>query len=155
MVRIEDAYFLKDLSPREVSKLSALARTASFTDGVSIVRVGGEVRAIYVVGRGQVNVVVPADGFSARGDGDALGVMTEGEVFGELSFVDRRPASASVVACGDTLVYQIDFADLDTLMDADPALALKLLRAILATVVARLRSTDAELAMASYVQRAL
>lgn len=155
MVPIEDAYFLRDLSPRELNKVSVLARAASFADGESIIRVGAKVRAIYVVGKGRANVVVPVGGVGTRDEGDALGAMTEGEVFGELSFVDRRPASASVVASGDTTVHQIDFADLDALMEADSVLALKLLRAILKTVVARLRSTDAELAMAAYVQRAL
>jgi CRP-like cAMP-binding protein len=74
------------------------------------------------------------------------------EAFGEFSFADRRPASATVVATEPTEVWEIPYADLDQLLASDPAIALKVFRAMLGMVVGRLRRTDADLAFARYIQ---
>ena len=65
--------------------------------------------------------------------------------FGEFSFVDRQPASASVLAQQASTIYAIEYTDLDDLFADDPHLAGKLLRSILKMVVSRFRNTDANL----------
>jgi len=152
MVEIGQAYFLHELTPRELHKVQALAQTRRFTAGEAILTVGGEVSRLYVVGSGTVRVVVPVER-RVEAEEDLLGRMGPGECFGEFSFADRRPASASVIADPECTVHELPFEDLDTLMASDPELARKLLRAMFRTVVARLRSTDADLVMARYVLR--
>ncbi|MCA9551929.1 MAG: cyclic nucleotide-binding domain-containing protein, partial [Myxococcales bacterium] len=102
----------------------------------------------YLVRRGEV-VVEKQD---ARGRPRILARLGEGSVFGELSFLDGQPASATVRATGAARVARLPRQRLE----ADPALAgLKIrLHAHLAReVVARLRATDRSFAEALREER--
>ena len=84
-----------------------------------------------------------------------LGHIGPGECFGEFSYADHKSASAWIVAEEPTMVFEIGHHDLDQILDSEPALARKVLKAMLAMVVQRFRSTDAELVLARYVSHYL
>ena len=60
--------------------------------------------------------------------------MKDGDIFGEMSFLDGRPRSATVVAVSDLETYVIDKQDFETLVDDHPRIIYKLLRNIVFTI---------------------
>jgi CRP-like cAMP-binding protein len=63
-----------------------------------------------------------------------LTLMKDGDIFGEMSFLDGRPRSASIVAISEVDTYVIDKDDFETLVDGNPRLTYKLLRNIVFTI---------------------
>jgi len=152
MEALADVYFLRELTSREREKVNEICVTRQVEAGTTILTVNQDVTELYVIGSGHVRVVVPVEE-GAGADEDVLVSLGPGECFGEFSFVDRAPTSSAVVADEPTVLFALPHADLDALLESDRDLALKLTRAMLRSVVERLRSTDAELAMAHYVAR--
>ena len=76
-----------------------------------------------------------------------LAILTAGEFFGEMSFVDGAPTSAKAVADEPTRVRVIDEAIVDRMVKADPGFAGRLYRSIAVILVERLRLTSMHLAL--------
>lgn len=156
MAALGDAYFFRDLAPRELEKVAAIVEQRTFSPGEVIVTGNQPLTNLYVVLDGRVRVAVPVERAQRSEEGtpeEVLVTIGPGEAFGEFSYADHKPASASIVADEKTVVAEIPHQALDALLDTDAPLARKVLRSMLATVVGRLRSTDAELLLARYILR--
>ncbi|THB64750.1 MAG: cyclic nucleotide-binding domain-containing protein [Desulfovibrio sp.] len=68
-----------------------------------------------------------------------------GNHFGELSFADAEPRSASAVANEDVVVLTLSISDFETLAKDNPELGMKILKHMLQLVSKRLRMTTREL----------
>jgi CRP-like cAMP-binding protein len=71
-----------------------------------------------------------------------LAILTDGELFGEMSFVDGQNTSARAVSREVTQVRIVDAGVVDNLNEVDPTFASRLYRSIAATLVNRLRTTS-------------
>jgi CRP-like cAMP-binding protein len=130
------------LEAAEEDALLAAAAPKAFERNQVVLEQGIPLRAIYVIDDGAVRVerqdkekVVP------------LAILTAGEFFGEMSFVDGAPTSAKVVADEPTRLRIIDEATVDRMSRADPTFAGRLYRSIAAILVDRLRLTSMHLAL--------
>ncbi|MDP2574234.1 cyclic nucleotide-binding domain-containing protein [Vibrio penaeicida] len=63
-----------------------------------------------------------------------LHVLEEGDLIGELSFIDGEPRSVSVQALGDASVLCFDRQDIDSLVDEYPKVIFNFMRAIVKRV---------------------
>lgn len=70
--------------------------------------------------------------------------LRAGEIVGEMSFVDSRPPSASVVALEDSLVLSIPSSELTTRLN-DPNFAARFYRSLAVFLANRLRNTVTQL----------
>jgi CRP-like cAMP-binding protein len=79
-----------------------------------------------------------------RLDGGAaqVAVVAEGEVVGEMACVDPCPRSATVVAKGNTLVYELRRDHLEALRSVAPAVATTVVGAVIRDVTRRLRDVN-------------
>ena len=89
-----------------------------------------EPSALYVILEGQLSVDM---------QGRQVSQMEVGEMFGEVSFVDSRPPSATVRALATTHLLAIDRALIRQKLDSDPGFASRLYRAIAVFLADRLR----------------
>jgi signal transduction histidine kinase len=126
VVALEASKLFCQLSPPELSALRQVAREQTFSAGQEIFKEGDNGDGVYVVRDGQVEISGLVDQqvrvvFSQIGPGD---------IFGEMAVIETKPRSACAVAEVDTTVYFIPRADLLTLVEHSPALALGLLREI-------------------------
>ncbi len=95
----------------------------TYKDGDVIVEEGSESRVMYIVQSGNVKVV------KGRGNTEAvLAMLSEGDIFGEMSLLDAKPRSATVKAMGDVRVLAIDHEMFLKRIRVDPTLALRVLR---------------------------
>lgn len=126
MVTLETSKLFCQLSPPELSALRHVARERAFAAGQEIFKEGDSGDGLYVVRDGLVEISGLVDQkvrlvFSQVGPGD---------VFGEMAVIENKPRSACAVAKTNTAVYFIPRAEMLTLVDRSPALALALLREI-------------------------
>ncbi|MGQ0843656.1 MAG: Crp/Fnr family transcriptional regulator [Sporichthyaceae bacterium] len=96
--------------------------------------------AMFVLVSGSVKVLVN----SPDGAEVLFCTLGEGEVFGELSFLDGRPRSASVLTVEATQAIALTRAALDSVLDTQPAIARALL-VYLTEMVRRLSEQAADL----------
>ncbi|MDH3687996.1 MAG: cyclic nucleotide-binding domain-containing protein [Gammaproteobacteria bacterium] len=74
-----------------------------------------------------------------------LGTRGPGSCVGEYSFIDRKPASATVIATKPSEVFRISHETLERLLESSHALGSTVYRNLLLHLVDRLRATNAEL----------
>jgi CRP-like cAMP-binding protein len=119
--------------------LLAAARSVACKDGEVILAEGHRPRALFVLREGTAGVERRYDDYTLE-----VSSLNAGEVFGEISFVDEEPASASVVARGPCRVDVVDEQAIDTLMQRDPGFASRFYRSIARVLSTRLRATTAQ-----------
>ena len=78
---------------------------------------------------------------STGGAGHTVATVGAGEVLGEISFVDRRPPTATVTALEDADVLAIPKTTLSDKLLEDPGFASRFYRAIAVFLAHRLRTT--------------
>lgn len=90
-----------------------------FQAGQTIIEEGSESNTMYVILEGAIEV---------RHNGTVLMTESTGDIFGELSLVDHRPASASVVATADTRLAAIDENRFQFLVQQHPYFAISVMQ---------------------------
>lgn len=136
------ARFLPFLEAAEEDALLAAANPQAFEPNQVVVDQDVPSRAIYLIDDGAVRIER-----QDKGKVVPLAILTAGEFFGEMSFVDGSPTSAKVVADEPTRLRIIDEATVDRMSEADPTFAGRLYRSIAAILVDRLRLTSMHLAL--------
>jgi CRP/FNR family cyclic AMP-dependent transcriptional regulator len=101
---------------------------------------------IYIIKGGRVDVLK----MNTDGDPLTLAVLREGDFFGEFSFFDQKPHSAStVVSAPDTVVLSLQRPDFDRVAEARPAIGYKVLVNIIheiSTVIRRMNASYVDMA---------
>ena len=119
-----------ELSPAQCEVLAATMTSRDLAQGEVLVREGDSDDHLYVVVTGSLGVVKAAGTDNEL----TLNVMRPGDVVGELSFLDGATRFASLVAMADTRVLGLSRGDLETLLDKDPQLVYRIMRAIVRIV---------------------
>ncbi|MFH1808715.1 MAG: serine/threonine-protein kinase [Pseudomonadota bacterium] len=107
-------------------RLVDAARIRHLRIGELAVREGEEGDALFAVGRGRVVVYCsPPDSDSELGDDGRiyLSSLSEGDFFGEFSFLTGSPRTATVEAITDAWVFELKRAAADPLVDLTPEIA--------------------------------
>ncbi len=108
-----------------------------YRDGEAIIRQGERGRDMFVIQSGSVEVLQATVAGEQR-----LAILESGDFFGEMALFEEQTRSATVRACGDAVVLQVDKKTLLRRIMEDPLLAVNLLQ----TMARRIRDLDARLA---------
>lgn len=130
-------YILSRLSDEDVDWMSETGRRQRHDAGDILIRQGDAIDSLMFVLDGKVSVEVEGVGEVAR--------LGSGEMLGEMSLVDESPPSATVIVQELAQVLHIDRDVLNAKLEADPAFAARLYRAIAMFLSVRMRSTVARL----------
>jgi CRP-like cAMP-binding protein len=130
--------FLDLLEEDDRRRLLGAARSWTFAPGEQLIGEGARDVRLIVVRSGRARI--EKDHLGGR---VPIGHLGAGEVLGELSFLDRLPASANVVADTEIEADILDAEDVDRLLADDVALAAHVHRAMAITIAGRLRKMDA------------
>ena len=126
-------YILGQLTDEDASWLAGIGRLRRLAPGEILIREGAKVASIFILIEGHLTVTLAKVGELAQ--------LGTGEIVGELSLVDSRPASATVTARVGSTVLEIPREALQRQMDSNPAFAARLYRAIAIFLADRMRST--------------
>ena len=121
------------LSRKELESVSQLGVTLDVSANQVLTKEGAIGQEAFLIVSGNAHCTV----------GDQVGVASlgPGDLFGEMSLLDGARSSATVVADTDMTVTVFERSEFIRLVEASPAIAMKLL----AAMAARLRSVDLEL----------
>jgi CRP-like cAMP-binding protein len=98
-------------SPQDRRELMQKFRSKEYRPGQVIVEENGHSDGLYVVLSGEVQV---------RMKGAVVAHLREGEVFGEVSMLERKPATATVTVVKNTSLLRLPKADFDVLILTHP-----------------------------------
>ena len=122
------------LGDAELGALAELTFSRTFDKGQFIILAEESGDTLFIIRSGQVKVsLIHEDGKEF-----ILSLLSEGEVFGELSLLDSRPRSANVTAMVQTELMMLTRSDFLHLVGRVPQIAVSLL----AELASRLRRTD-------------
>ena len=122
---LKSAKIFATLTDRQLSRVTDVVESETFEPNTKIMTEGDDATAMYVIKEGQavVSQSVPADSVREDEDGDGdgagsngadgeeqklLGIMKEGEYFGERALLTSEPRSATVAAVSRVVCLRID-----------------------------------------------
>ena len=118
-------------SRRDLGKIAAITEEVAVEDGKVLITEGDRGREFFVIISGEVEV---------RRRGRKVAALGPGTYFGEISVLDGKGRSASVLAGKDGLkTFAISPMNLSALIDKYPSLA----KSLMAVLCARIRSLEA------------
>ena len=127
---------LRSLSPEAATALLEKSKTLSKRQGDVILLTGEEVLGLYMVVSGSVGV------YPKRG-AKQIATMGPGDVFGEMSFLEHRKASSTIVAEAAAVEIQLFANPLVTqVLEADVHFAKSFYHAVSLSLSRRLRSNN-------------
>ncbi len=127
-----------DMTPEECRHVLELIETEKFTQGETILCEGLSVQILWVIVRGQCEVIKSKNGNSNR----VLACLEPGAVFGEMSFFQSAPHSATVRAMTDVEVMRLSREKYNQLSEVCPAAAFKIAANTVVVLAERLRRMD-------------
>lgn len=128
-------YILGDLAEEDVVFFARAGSVQSLAAGELCIAAGHEVRALYFVTAGALEVRLAGGVSVAR--------LEVGDVIGEMSFVERRPPEASVVAVEPSRVLAVPRDAIDRALADNLAFAARFYRALAVFLSDRLRAMTA------------
>jgi len=129
---LQEITFLADLSREDWARILKIVKSRLFQAGDDLIRVGDKDDSFYILTAGEVEVTI---------GGKVLANITEGSIFGEISFFDGALRSATVRAKSRGSAVRVTREDLDTLAAWEPEIARKMLFDLGRILAMRLRWT--------------
>jgi CRP-like cAMP-binding protein len=127
-----------------IDRLCSHARLTSHPPGTELFRKGDKGLGLFAVVSGLVEISVPSD----EGKKIVLNLIGVNEIFGELALLDGGPRTADAVTLKDSQLLSLDRRDFVSVLQHEPALALRLLE----LVTARLRKTSEQVEDMSFAE---
>ena len=115
-----------ELHEDEAKTLAAILGVRQLKDGELLVSEGGAEQTLFILASGKLAVISSA----TEGKESQVYTMKEGECAGTRAFVDRAPRKATLRAIGNATVYTLTPDAFESLLDANPRLAYKVMRAL-------------------------
>ena len=134
---------MRGIPDRQLSGIAEFLRPKPLKDGAVVFEEGSIGMSLYFVSSGQVRICKRAAG-GGRMD---LAMLGPGDFFGEMALIEEASSSASAVAVGDTLVFELFRGDLDRLAKASSQQAVQFFATLLHLQSQRLRQTSDELTL--------
>jgi len=134
-VRRSDVELLEGISPDDWAKILKVVIQIHFKSGDNLVTFGESGDSFYILVSGSADVLIP----SKNGPEQHLAVIPEGSVFGEMSFFDDQPRSATIRAREDGTAVRIDRKSFDALASWEPVIARQMLHDLGRVLSRRLR----------------
>ena len=107
-----------------IELLKKCGTVREFHNGQAICREGESGKTMYILLKGSVEIIINSFSDNVR----SLGCMPEGSFFGEMSLLEDKPRSATIIANSDTvLVLEIGQEDFPVLLLNDSYIAYHLL----------------------------
>ena len=128
-------YILGDLMEEDIIFLAKSGEIEQFDLGDVIIKAGVEVKALYFLTSGSMDVRLP--------NGTIIASLGIGDVAGEMSFVEKRPPEADVIANESCRLLAISRTALNAELDRNPPFASRFYKALATFLSDRLRATTA------------
>lgn len=128
---------LKFLTDDDYQLLLEKAQITTYQKNTNILEEGHLSTAIYILRKGSARVE-----HSSLGKGVAISFLFPGDIFGEMSFIEDTPASATIIAEEEVEVFVLENTTLYSLLVSIPGLSARFYQSIASNLSYRLRETS-------------
>jgi CRP-like cAMP-binding protein len=136
------------LSKEQCERLAPFIRVRGLSGGEFLLHEGHRDDSLQVIIKGKLEVVKQ----TGAGEWVTLHVLREGEMAGELGFIDGLEHSAGLRALGDCEVLSLERDKFESLIHQDPELVYQVMRTIVRTVHGILRRMNIQyVEMTNYI----
>lgn len=118
-----------ELTADQCSVLAGLMAVRDLEDGEILVKEGASDSRVYALVSGALGVSTEVDG-----EWHNIHVLTKGDLAGELGFMDDRPHYAALRALGPSRVLSLEREKLESLLEREPLIVYRVMRAIFRVV---------------------
>lgn len=115
-----------ELSAGEVDVIADLMQIRELAEDEYLVKEGSADDSLHLIVAGKIEVVKTA----GAGEQASLAVLREGDLAGELSFIDGEVHTVNLRSLGNTRVLSLARADFEKIVESHPLLVYKVMRAI-------------------------
>ncbi len=129
--------FLDDLTDEERTEFLSYCEKKVFLADQEIIRKGDTSRELFLI---QTGSATASDSWDE--DSVPLAIFSEWDVFGEMSFLEGSPRSATVIAGEDSVVYCMSWEKFNIFLDEKSKIAAKLLLRFTEVLIKRLQFID-------------
>lgn len=137
---LQNVYLFKEFSESELTALEAIAQLKAESTGTMLFNEGAVADSLLIIKYGSVQIAQSGDNNTIM-----LATLGTGAHFGEMSFLDGEPRSATARTMEQSEIVVIGYDALRKLLDNNPALASKFYRALAQYLGSRLRATSNDL----------
>lgn len=139
-----------ELSQEQCDKLAEVVAVLCLKDGDFLLEEAHQDEVLYVIVDGRLEVVK----CTALDDCISLQLLRQGDMAGELGFIDGQPHSAGLRALSNCTVFSLERDVLESFLSSDPDLVYKVMRAIIRTVHVILRNMNLQhVEMMNYITK--
>lgn len=139
-----------ELHEDDAKQLAAILGVRQLQDNELLVSEGGADQTLFLLASGKLAVI----SVDAKGKENPVYTMKEGECAGTRAFVDQAPRKATLRARGNATVYTLTPDAFESLVNAHPRLAYKVMRALFRITHTNLmRMNQESQEMANYIQK--
>lgn len=138
---LKKAYLFSGLRDEDLEVIDAIAAEQPIQAGDRLIEVGSVNDAMWILLSGSL---VVRDSLPGGLEVD-LFRLKSGDLFGEMSFTDNLPASASVIADSKGKVLKVPFQELRKIMKSNPELHVSVLEKLAFTFSQRLRAANQQI----------
>ena len=115
-----------ELNEAEAAVLSGLMTSRELADGDYLIKEGSVDNSLHVLLEGKLEVVK----HTGAGDVSSLAILREGDLAGELSFIDGHEHTVGLRALTHSQILSLTREDFEAVVDQNPQLVYKVMRAI-------------------------
>jgi CRP-like cAMP-binding protein len=138
-----------ELTDEQCATLADLVQVGEYGDGDVVVAEGAKDDCLRIILSGALAVARKSGG---ENEWMRLNTLTAGDLAGELAFLDSKPRYAALVALGPTKLFSLQREKLESLLDTEPVIVYRVMRAIARFAHEVLHRSGAEMAeLTSYL----
>jgi CRP-like cAMP-binding protein len=126
---VRNSALAAELTADQCRVLAGLIELRELADGEVLVGQGASDKHLYAVVSGALGVARESDGQWVN-----LHMLTKGDLANELGFMDGRPHYAALRAAGPTRVLSLQREKLESILEREPLIVYRVMRAILRVV---------------------
>ncbi len=148
-------FVFRELNDSDIDWMSKAGIRERLTEGGVLIQEGQSIDAFYILLDGSLNVTVSQSDSplnrtfalleGGQLEGQKLAKLSKGEIVGEMSFLDNRPPSASVIALENSLVLAIPRKQLAAKLQQDSGFAARFYRSLAVLLADRFRNTISQI----------
>jgi len=118
--------FFSHFNDEELKAASKIMNEIDYLPGKVIMEEGAEGHTLNIIKKGEVKITKK----DPEGNEQVLALLKAGDIFGEMSFIDGRPHSATVTAIHSSWILQIQKSDFDKFIESHPRASYKIMKNI-------------------------
>lgn len=135
-----DLKFFKNFTKEEINSLVKLMIPVTYGEGETVIKEGEVSHVLMLILSGRAKVIKNIDDKNHK----LLSILESGDIFGEMSFFDKTPHNASVIAHTKLSVLALSKNDFETFIEKHPKTAFKILVRIIQVCSQRIRNLNEE-----------